>query len=343
MPLGSERIDTYPPPYPEGWYAVARERDVGQSRPLVVRCAGNEIALFRGSEGRVHALDAYCPHMGASLAGGRVREGEIECPFHRWRFAGDGACTGSPLGERRVPGRRTATWAVDEVHGWICVYHRPGPLERRQAEKPPYHVQRVPEITSGELVFRGEHDEGVVHMHLLEFAENSVDETHFLTVHDRLLVPWTNIPVPGFTIQHQPRWRTDDSEPHVAWFEDDAVLAFRGRPLPVTGANALIRIDGPGGLVRFDFDLNGKGRVVMFQSQTPEGPLDLRIRFRWWSERRVPKWLASYVVGNWVTQWRQDIPIWESKIYRDRPLLSDMDGPVVEMRRWYQQFYPEAE
>lgn len=342
MPLASDRVDTYPPPFPEGWYVVARERDV-RDQPVPVRCAGHDIVLFRGIEGRVHAVDAYCPHMGADLSKGCVRDGEIECPFHGWRFSGDGECTGSALGERRAPGRRTATWAVDEVHGWVCVYHRSGPLRRSAAEKPPYQVQQVPEILSGDLVFRGEHDEGIVRMHLIEFAENSVDATHFQTIHNRLLVPWTNIPVPGFTIHHEPRWKTDGSEPHVAWFEDDAMLVFRDRPLPATGANALIRIDGPGGIVRFDFDLNGRGRVVLFQSQTPEAPLTLRVRFRWWSEKRVPKWLASYVVGNWVTQWRQDIPVWESKIYRDKPLLSERDGPVRELRRWYQQFYPAAD
>jgi len=39
------------------------------------------------------------------------------------------------------------------------------------------------------------------------------------------------------------------------------------------------------------------------------------------------------------TQFRQDIPIWENKIYRERPLLTALDGPIPEYRRWYRQFY----
>ena len=35
----------------------------------------------------------------------------------------------------------------------------------------------------------------------------------------------------------------------------------------------------------------------------------------------------------------QDIPIWENKRYRERPLLSDADGPIMQFRRWYHQFY----
>src|SRR5262249_32159652 len=34
----------------------------------------------------------------------------------------------------------------------------------------------------------------------------------------------------------------------------------------------------------------------------------------------------------------QDIPIWENKRYRERPLVSDGDGPILAFRRWYRQF-----
>ncbi len=80
----------------------------------------------------------------------------------------------------------------------------------------------------------------------------------------------------------------------------------------------------------------------MFQAHTPIAPLLQHVRFRWFSERRVPRLLASYVVGNWVSQWRQDISIWERKIYQKRPLLMKGDGPVMRLRRWYAQFYPDS-
>lgn len=35
----------------------------------------------------------------------------------------------------------------------------------------------------------------------------------------------------------------------------------------------------------------------------------------------------------------QDIPIWENKKYRERPLLSEADGPIMAYRRWARQFY----
>ena len=38
-------------------------------------------------------------------------------------------------------------------------------------------------------------------------------------------------------------------------------------------------------------------------------------------------------------QARQDMPIWENKVYRERPALTALDGPVHDYRRWYRQFY----
>ncbi len=164
---------------------------------------------------------------------------------------------------------------------------------------------------------------------------------HFETIHGQLRIPWTNVPLPGFTIQHTLDWRTSEAEPHVAWFDDAAQLRWRGKLIPGSGATAQIRIDGPGGVVRFVFDLAGRGKVVLFHSHTPVGDLEQHVRFRWYSDRHIPRLLASYVVGNWITQWRQDVPIWEKKIYYDKPLLMRRDGPVAQLRRWYQQFYPD--
>jgi len=41
-----------------------------------------------------------------------------------------------------------------------------------------------------------------------------------------------------------------------------------------------------------------------------------------------------------VRTFEQDFPIWENKIYRERPLLCEADGPIHEFRGWAAQFYP---
>ena len=48
------------------------------------------------------------------------------------------------------------------------------------------------------------------------------------------------------------------------------------------------------------------------------------------------------MIGNWVSQWRNDVHIWENKIHRDRPMLVQEDGPILRLRRWFSQFYPDT-
>ena len=38
-------------------------------------------------------------------------------------------------------------------------------------------------------------------------------------------------------------------------------------------------------------------------------------------------------------QFTQDVPIWENKVYRERPMTTKIDGPVPQYRRWFRQFY----
>lgn len=338
----ADRLATYPPPYPEGWYVLARASEVGR-KPVQVRFAGNDAVLFRDAQDAVRAVNAYCPHMGANLADGDVHDGCIECPFHRWRIDGEGRVAYMPNGQRPQPLHRTSAWVVDDHHGWICGFHTHDRRERGQTPEPPYRLQRVDAIDRGELIHRGDYDAGAVHMHVLEFVENSVDFQHFHPIHGRLRIPWTSIPVPGMQIEHKASWRRDDSAPQVSWFENEAKLAFRGRTIPRSGATARVRLEGPGGVIRFDFRIDANdGRVVMFQSHTPVAPLTQHVRFRWFSDSSVSRIQAAFIVGNWVSQWRQDLGIWCRKIYRSRPLLSPQDGPVPQLRRWYAQFYPKG-
>jgi cholesterol 7-dehydrogenase len=334
----ADRLATYPPPFPEGWYVAAKSEDLGAA-PLQVRVAGNDMVLFRDQDGAARAIDAYCPHMGANLADGRVRDGCIECPFHNWRIDGSGCVVHIPKGLGPAPAQKTAAWSAIDHHGWVCVYHRHG----EEASEPPYRPERLAAIDSGELRHRGDYDAGTIHMHLLEFVENAVDFQHFDPIHGELRIPWTAIPVPWMRIEHSATWSRDEREPHVSWFENEAQLAFRGKLIPKSGAKARVRLEGPGGIVRFDFRVAATGgRVVMFQSHTPTSPLTQRVRFRWFSDASVSRLQAGFIVGNWVSQWRQDLGIWSRKIYRKRPLLSRGDGPVHQLRRWYAQFYPAS-
>lgn len=101
---------------------------------------------------------------------------------------------------------------------------------------------------------------------------------------------------------------------------------------------------GPATLNRFIFNIPELGDIVMFQTHLPlneHSGLALRVRFSWYASKNVPDALASYVVGEWVSNWWFDVGVWEEKIRLNTPGLVKGDGPIAKGRRWYKQFYTD--
>jgi hypothetical protein len=63
---------------------------------------------------------------------------------------------------------------------------------------------------------------------------------------------------------------------------------------------------------------------------------------QWFASMSIPKALASYVVGEWVSNWWADVAVWEEKIRKNTPALVKGDGPIQRGRRWFKQFYSDG-
>ena len=75
---------------------VCRVGDLAEGEGKTVQVGKKLIALFL-CDGAYHAIDDFCPHMGASLSGGFVENGIVTCPWHAWRFRlKDGAWADNP-------------------------------------------------------------------------------------------------------------------------------------------------------------------------------------------------------------------------------------------------------
>jgi len=72
------------------WTIVGLATDLRAGKPLAMTVAGERVVFFRDAAGKAVALIDQCPHRGVALSLGRVAGGEIECPFHGWRFDGAG-------------------------------------------------------------------------------------------------------------------------------------------------------------------------------------------------------------------------------------------------------------
>ena len=63
-----------------GWFVVDERRQFG-AEPRRYRIDDRDLVFWPGPNGLMAAPDA-CPHMGASLAAGCVRQGRLKCPWH---------------------------------------------------------------------------------------------------------------------------------------------------------------------------------------------------------------------------------------------------------------------
>ncbi len=60
----------------------------------------------------------------------------------------------------------------------------------------------------------------------------------------------------------------------------------------------------------------------------------------------VDREMANKIAGKFAKSFKvgfeQDVAIWKNKSRIDNPLLCEEDGPVYQLRRWYEQFYVDA-
>lgn len=106
------------------WY-VAEEAENIQDKPVKVKICGQYLVLYKDKNGDINCLSDICPHKGASLGEGVVRDGHVACPYHGWQFGSTGACMKIPaIAENaKIPGRaRVDSYPVQIKFGWVWVF-----------------------------------------------------------------------------------------------------------------------------------------------------------------------------------------------------------------------------
>jgi len=108
------------------WQPVALSEEVTvDGAPLPVRLFGEDLVLFRDSQGRTGLLDLHCPHRGADLSFGRVEDGGIRCIYHGWLLDIKGNCLdqpAEPAGRDQCASIRQPAYPCVEKSGMIFAY-----------------------------------------------------------------------------------------------------------------------------------------------------------------------------------------------------------------------------
>jgi phenylpropionate dioxygenase-like ring-hydroxylating dioxygenase large terminal subunit len=102
-------------------------------RPLKpVRLLGQDLVLFRNTQGQFGLIDRPCPHRGADLAFARHEGDGLRCPFHGWKFDVSGQCVDTPaepIGSRLCSRIRQRSYPVIERSGVLMAWLGPEGVE----------------------------------------------------------------------------------------------------------------------------------------------------------------------------------------------------------------------
>ena len=123
----TRQLDHGTPPerFARGWHCLGLAETFRDGKPHGIDAFGGKVVVWQDSAGEINVLDGYCRHMGGDLTQGSVKGDEIACPFHDWRWGGDGKCKAIPYA-RRIPLRaRTQKYETVERNGLLMVWHDP--------------------------------------------------------------------------------------------------------------------------------------------------------------------------------------------------------------------------
>ncbi|XP_045526449.1 cholesterol 7-desaturase nvd isoform X2 [Pieris brassicae] len=321
-----------PPPYPNGWFALAESRDLTVGKVLPVDALGENFCLYRGEDSVARIVDAYCPHLGANLGvEGSVKGNCIECPFHHWRFGENGACTYIPDVKNIPKGISIKKWDCMEMDGAVWVWYD------AEGRSPMWTVPPLPELSL--WGYRGR-NEFLISSHIRDIPENAADAAHLNCIHQLSFM--TNIgkhlPFLNNIIGHH-IWETDwtkTDESHIAQMSiDQNYMILKCNAFPF---DLRVKQIGPAH-VRLHFNCIF-GEAYVIQSVTPVGPMLQKVVHRIYSPTYNAIFGAILVLAE-AYQFERDVVVWNNKTHVSSPPYVKADKSIRAFRDWFAQFYSE--
>lgn len=103
------------------WYVAAWDHEVGKDL-FPVKMLGEQIVLYRKTNGEVAALEDACPHRKLPLSMGRIKGDTVECGYHGLTFNSTGTCTRVPGVEKIPHVACVRSYPIHERYGLLWVW-----------------------------------------------------------------------------------------------------------------------------------------------------------------------------------------------------------------------------
>ncbi len=147
--------------------------------PVRLRLMGEDLIVFRDTEGKVGVLDAFCPHRGASLFFGRNESAGLRCIYHGWKFDVEGSCVdlpNAPEGDEFKSRVHIKAYEALEGGGIVWVYMGP---KDRTPPRPGFDWMDVPSANYVVVKY-------YTHCNYMQAIEGDLDPSHVAFLHSTL-------------------------------------------------------------------------------------------------------------------------------------------------------------
>ena len=166
------------------WLPVCMAEEVAErdGAPLKARLLGEDLVVFRDSDGRLGVLGERCPHRNASLLFGRNEQCGLRCLYHGWKFDVEGNAVERPTEPfaKKDSSVKAKAYPARESGGFVWIWMGPkegdrnDPQGQRELEPPAWAPTRETRIS-------------IVKMHAAcnwaQVLEGAIDSAHSSSLH----------------------------------------------------------------------------------------------------------------------------------------------------------------
>ncbi len=166
------------------WMPVCLIEEVPEpdGKPVRARLFGEDLVVFRDTEGRVGVMDEYCPHRRASLVFGRNENCGLRCLYHGWKMDVQGnvlEMVSEPAASGMAQKVKHLAYPTHEWGGFVWAYM--GPADTMPAFRPPPWAPTADaRVTIAKVI---------IACNWAQILEGAIDSAHSSSLHSSDMVP----------------------------------------------------------------------------------------------------------------------------------------------------------
>ena len=166
------------------WVPICLIEEVAEpdGTPVKARILGEDLVVFRNTEGQVGVMDEYCPHRRASLVFGRNEEGGLRCLYHGWKMDVSGnvvEMSSEPEASGMLEKVKHKAYHTKEWGGFVWAYM--GAEETVPTFEPPRWAPTAETRVSVAKV--------IIPVNWAQILEGAIDSAHSSSLHSSDMVP----------------------------------------------------------------------------------------------------------------------------------------------------------